>query len=85
MTPLAYPGGPISPDMRNLHHKRKTKTEGGFRRDGDGEMLAELWGLGTRWRAETSRVRSLGRMNTGKQYGTCARSNKGVLRRAGRN
>ncbi|GIL73116.1 hypothetical protein Vretimale_4724 [Volvox reticuliferus] len=35
--PQPYPGGPISPDMRNLHHKRKTKTEGGFRRDGDEE------------------------------------------------
>ncbi|KAG2448373.1 hypothetical protein HYH02_006955 [Chlamydomonas schloesseri] len=34
-----YAAGPMSPDMRNLHHKRKTKMEGGYRRDEDDDDM----------------------------------------------
>ncbi|KAG2499920.1 hypothetical protein HYH03_002207 [Edaphochlamys debaryana] len=33
--PAPFPGGMSPGDMRNMHHKRKTKMEGGYRRDGD--------------------------------------------------
>lgn len=51
-----YAAGPMSPDMRNLHHKRKTKMEGGYRRD-EGRAVSAARGQGERrsGRAEEQR------------------------------
>lgn len=79
-------GGPgVSPggqDMRMLHHKRKTKNEAGFRREGEGEAgSASCWMRQAGWPAGWRRQNGKG--GTGRATGQVHRLAEGIARGQG--